>query len=230
MNAMKMRLVAVLAGSLAFAGTAFADYENVNDVLRFYEAEGTVGGEYIGQNLTQPALAQFRTFCLERHVMFDFDPAGFNVAGVTDRAMLQNDPLSAQVAYLYTQFRAGSLSSYDYGAGRAISADELQEAMWYLENEIPASDGQAAAWIAEANAAVAVGGSWYNSWGNGAGGYDGLDYLGTVRVLNLTWATTRGGFNVGDDAQDMLTLIPAPGAALLGTIGLAFLRALKRKA
>ncbi|MBI5863620.1 MAG: hypothetical protein HZB38_03745 [Planctomycetes bacterium] len=227
---MKIRNLAVLAGSLVLVGAAFADNEQVGDRIRFYDAAGTLAGEFGIDNLTQTSLADFRTFCVERRSYMDFDSRGFNVVGVTDRAMPQNDQISAQTAYLYSQFRAGTLSNYSYGGSRTASADELQEAIWRLEGELSGANGQAAAWIAEANAAVATGGSWYDQWGNGAGGYDGLNFLGNVRVLNLTWGSSRNGHYAGENAQDQLTLIPAPGAALLGAIGLALLRSLKRRA
>jgi hypothetical protein len=41
------------------------------------------------------------------------------------------------VAYLYSQFAAGTLSGYDYtyGGGRVASAGTLQQAIWYLLGE-----------------------------------------------------------------------------------------------
>ncbi len=111
--------------------------------------------------------------------------------------------LNAQTAYLYTQFVSGTLSGYDYTPGpvgtRPESATSLQLALWNIEQGAATSDPDALAWIAEANAAVA------------SGAWEGI---GNVRVLNLT--TLRGA-----NAQDMLYVVPVPGAVLLGFLGLS---------
>jgi len=86
----------------------------------------------------------------------------------------------------------------------------------------------AAQWVNDANRAVDTGGSWYAQWGNGQGGYDGMNFLGNIRVLNLR-NEAHGSILEGSGA-DVLTMIPAPGALLLGLLGLAGLRAAKRSA
>ena len=115
------------------------------------------------------------------------------------------DDLDPATAYLYYHFATGNLLNYAYGgAGRAASAGALQKAIWSIEGELLGGLGgwdggfqldagqqlQAAAWIAAAN--------WTD--------------IGPVRVLQTTGSAPL--------KQDQLYLIPAPGAVLLGVIGL----------
>ncbi len=121
------------------------------------------------------------------------------------------DPISSKTAYLYTQFSKGTLSNYDYGnaALRAGDADSLQNAIWYLENELgtPALNtlgAQTQAWINEATTAIAN-----NQWSG----------IGNVRVLNLY---TDSNFN--SISQDQLYMLPVPEpetyAMMLAGLGL----------
>ena len=128
------------------------------------------------------------------------DPASHAIYG--GKPLLGGDDLNPATAYLYTRFATGVLSDYNYGAGRNVSAGQLQRAIWSLEEEITlgVSDVQANAWVAEALAS-------------------GWDDIGNVRVLN-TW----GAGHINDlnyRRQDQLYLTPVPGAVLLGMIGLS---------
>jgi hypothetical protein len=101
-------------------------------------------------------------------------------------------------AFISPMFSEGVLSGYDYteGAGRSLTAGQLQRAIWALEDEITltAGDVLASGWVTEATAAVS-GGSWSG--------------LGQVRVLNL-WSSSTGQ-DVGRQAQDQLVIIDVPG-------------------
>lgn len=211
---------------LATASAALADFPQVGDTVQLYQHTGGRGGQYEVANVSQAAAANFRTFCVERSASVDFDAGGFRVGNITDRTS-GGQQISAQTAYLYTQFMEGNLAGFD---GSARTAKELQKAIWSLEGQANSVGGLAGDWVAQANAAVAAGGSWYNQWGNGQGGYDGLNFLGNVRVMQLEYATARGGFGMGFDAQDQLVMVPAPGALLLGMIGLAAIRRAARSA
>jgi len=88
---------------------------------------------------------------------------------------------------------------------RAQSAGQLQHAIWFAEGEIGSLTS----------------GSWAETWYDQAVDHQWAD-IGNVRVLNMY--TTGGGL-----AQDQLYLIPAPGAALLGVIGLGLVAWMRRR-
>lgn len=153
------------------------------------------------------ATGSFQSFCIEKteHVTipgsyyFTLDTRAFQ-GGAGGGSP---DPLGYATAWLYTQFATGVLSGYNYGTGRTTSAAALQNAIWYLENEITSVSGQANTWAIAANAAVSSGG-----WGN---------TIGDVRVLNLYTYDSKGN---KVDCQSQLYLVPVPGAVLLGMLGL----------
>lgn len=226
--------IAVSASSGFLTPAVYADQAEVGDYVRM------LGGDRVGRsgeseldNLTDQSALNFRTFSLHRVSQMGFNngAGGLRVTDVSDHKRGGGGQLSAQTAYLYTQFRNGDLDQYEYGLGssdRAETASELQEAIWYLEGQTDSVDGLAAQWVNDANRAVDLGGSWYAQWGNGQGGYDGMSFLGNIRVLNLR-NEAHGSILEGSGA-DVLTMIPAPGALLLGLLGLAGLRAAKRLA
>lgn len=147
----------------------------------------------------------FQTFCLETNEHAPQDVVLHWTLGTAARlggdggAVDGADPLSAEAAYLYTQFWNGTLTGYDYllGAGRKASALQLQLAIWVLEDEYPeanlADGAQARAWLAEARAATAAGGTWTAQMG--------ANSLGDVRVLTIADAA-------GEPKQDVLVLVP----------------------
>lgn len=210
---MKSILSAVAAAALV--STALGDTIQVTQ--NAYSAGS--GGEFTVTTLTGwaglvglPAdlsATTFETFCMELNEQFS---PGSTMSFVINTGSVSSGgfvPLTDQVAFLYTEFRYGTLAGFDYTpAGRQASAGGLQDAIWYFQGQAaaPVGGSQGDFFVQLANAAVDVGGSWF-----GMG-------IGNVRVLN--------NYN-GDDgyAQDMLTLIPSPGAlALLGAGTLVGLR------
>lgn len=138
----------------------------------------------------------FETFCIERSE--EFNP-GHSYIGVLNTGATNGseasgfDPIDARTAYLYTNFRMGTLAGFDYGAGRQASAGELQAAIWYIEGE----GGSPNAFVTLANAAVSS-----SAW------------TGTGDVLAINMFDQAGG-----NHQDQLTLVPTPGAVALVGLG-----------
>lgn len=167
----------------------------------------------------------FITFCVEKRGPLDYEityDVVLNHAAVVQNGGGPPDPLDPMTAFLYAQFAQGTLSSYMYGGTytqRHDSANELQEAIWYIEDESTRLSGQAQSWYNLAATAVAVNGDWYNQWGP--------DSIGNVRVMNLF--EEGYGANAEYNIQDQLVMIPAPGAALLGAIALGILGIVKRR-
>jgi hypothetical protein len=194
-------LVFLLSLLLIPAG-ARADTIAAGDYVRFTDRPGSPGGEFLLSVYDTPGGAkvdQFITFCVQMTEFMDFNSV-FEVGSVSDHTddLPSGDQLDQRTAYLYTQFRNGSLSGYNYGtngSGNATSANLLQSAIWYFENE-NVSDQSSNPYVIAANNAVNHG-----EWSG----------LGNVRVANLFYQN-------GSRAQDQLTLVPEPSSlALLGS-------------
>lgn len=139
-------------------------------------------GPFAGSVVSGPgAGGSFLSFCLEKYETFT---PGSNlyvksVTGATTNAAWgsygasTSDPLSNATAWLFTQYSTNTLSGFS--ATSSSKANSLQNAIWYLEDEISwtsmYSDTQAKAWVALAQTATSGPNSWTNS--------------GNVQVLNL---------------------------------------------
>ena len=189
-----LRPIFLLALTLTIsAGAATADATPlvVGDDIHVLNGPGdTGGGEF---TIVVDATTSFITFCLQRTEYIDFTSA-FNVDGISTFAVSDpvpnggdavygRDYLSEQTAYLYTQFRAGTLNGYNYsGPNHSQSADQLQYAFWMFEEELPTISSNP--FVMLANSAISLG-----TWSG----------LGDVRVMNLSLN--------GAESQDQLMLV-----------------------
>jgi len=177
----------------------------------------------------------FQTFCIE--TMEEF------YAGTTYNVTISQDimynggqfplgsPITMGTAWLYSQFAAGTLIGsgplpydYTYGSSRTATAGDLQQAIWYLQDEVGGLVNGSADGTAFYNAAVAALG--VNNISDPANGAYG------VVALNL-WVPNQDGSN-GAGAQDQLMVVPEPSAASFGLLfllplGLNKVRAFFRK-
>jgi hypothetical protein len=161
----------------------------------------------------------FQTFCMEKdenihaNLTYDWELNDKAVDGGVGGP--SPDPLDAMTAYLYTKFWEGTLSNYDYTPGvndRALSAEQLQNAIWYIEQEIGslAAGSQAKAWYDEAVEATTAGSDGLIKWSG----------IGNVRILNLSHVAVNDlGQRVREIDQDVLVMIPLP-PAVWGGLGL----------
>lgn len=221
--------MSALLACCAVSQAGFAAGLSAGDKIKLEDSFGaSPGGEFKATVLSGiDTGVTFMTFCVEKNETFSYGHTLW-VKAVNTKAVNGGvgggnpDPLDSRTAYLYTKFRAGTLSNYDYGNNAAHVDDgtALQAAIWKIEQEITSFSGysaavaaQANAWITEAQNAI-TGGTW-------AG-------IGGVRILNLYKDAAYTSF-----AQDQLYLAPIPEpetyAMLAAGLGLMGFVARRRK-
>jgi hypothetical protein len=225
-------LMAALAGTM-LAPSLFA-YTGLDGTLNFAAStyQNGNGGEF---NAVTTGLGSFATFCIEAQERIGPPPSGpytytintgavsggQGVDAVDPHTGLLMDNISLGTAWLYSQFRAGTLT-LDTGAGsyfdanRLANAGELQNAIWYFEEE----GGQNNGYVVLAETVLGKTGDELKADANGAYG---------VVALNLFDAN-------GNRIQDQLgyvldpsLVVPEPSTGALialgaGTLGLGLRR------
>lgn len=209
--------MAVTAGVvLLFCMQAFAlPSLTVNRISGYYQS-GFDGGEFTlsGTPYTgyydsdATAGSGFQSFCLEKDEVISIPgtyeyqvSSAANAGGVGGPSP---DPISIGTAWLYNQFASGALAGYQYtpGATRASHARSLQNAIWWLEEELTLT-------VSQINANLFIGAVLNQFSSATAAKVDATVGAYGVYVLNLTQNGAR--------RQDQLVRIPDGGltAAML---------------
>lgn len=197
--------VFVIIGLILLPAGVYADSISVGDVIQLYDGPGTTGGGEF--KVYKSGVYLFDSFCLETNEYFSFGQ-NLTVASITDNAIgggsggPRPDPLDPRTAYLYYHFRMGDLAGYNYGTN--ASADDLQKAIWYIEEE---AMGVSNDFVTLAQSEIDRG-----AWSG----------LGNVWVMNLIDAN-------GNKKQDQMVLVPEPATILLLGAGLLGLGIFGRK-
>ncbi len=165
---------------------------------------GQHGGEFLA---TTDNLGKFVTFCLEKNegihygITYNTTLNTAAVLGGPNHALTPNfDTISAGTAWLYEQFRAGTLTPPPYLGSHNVNAGLLQNAIWALEDEVSFASQAANPYLLLAIA---------NNGGTFASAQADANFANTlVRVLNIWGPGNPPDGNPSRYRQDVLVIIP----------------------
>jgi len=233
-----MKLKALIIGSALCAGSLFANSVTIWHT-NFDGNPNQGGGEFLAVSSNN---GSFLTFCLEESVSvnsFQGVPYAYTIDNtVLNQGLLNtSDNVSKGTAWLYKQFRNGTLNGPTSGAGsngtyngsttgrHDVDAGLLQDAIWMLEDESIAYDAS--------NFYIVQAIGHFGSLAN-AKADNGIT---SVKVMNL-WTTVdsfgqpkkdKFGNYIGDK-QSQLVLVPDTGmTVVLFSLGLLSLAVFRRK-
>lgn len=154
------------------------------------------GGSFI---MSPENMSPFLTFCVEENEHFYLGHTYYySISDKTDGGVNGGqDPVSIGTAWLYSNFRKGTLEGY---TGTVEQQTQLQNAFWYLENEIATTDSP---WVSLTQNKLGINVDLFLD-ANGAYG---------VNVWNLFDAE-------GNQIQSQLGIstVPEPNSALVGLL------------
>lgn len=243
---MKKSGLAIAVGLLC-AFTAQASFQGTVDMSGSsgsfgggpFTADVTAGlGSVIGGNgLAGAAGDGFRTFCIEfnEHVNLGGSySADIGTAAIHGSGGPHPDPVSLATAWLYHEFRAGTLSTSvptytDSPAGN----DALQQAIWWLEEETSAYGVGAPAGSELSFNNYLVTAAVTATGAGSAAAARNIDANGAYNVYALNLYTLNG--TVDDVKQSQLAIVPEPSTVIAGVLlllpfGASAVRILRRKA
>ena len=187
-------------------------------------APGTVERNRGGEFLVTGSLGSFSSFCLEYNetiaaATYDYTIDRGAIAGGVGGG--NPDFISAETAELYRQFVAGAIGPT---GGQSLTSfiNALQDAFWFLEEELGDVDFDAATAAASSvnfvNLSATAQSLVDSVWGTDAG-------VGRVRALNLFDITS------GANRQSILYIVavPLPSAGALALVGLFGVAAVRRR-
>jgi hypothetical protein len=233
----KFCIVLSLAGVMA-ASNLYASFDGTITLYQGSYSYGN-GGEFTA---VTSGLGTFQTFCIEYNE--EFGPGntyqynqntgavvGGAGADATDsHTGLPMDNISLGTAWLYSQFRAGTLTldtgtgSY-FNANRQANAGELQQAIWFLEDEVGGVDN---GYVTLAETELGKNLAQIETDSNGAYGVIALNLFNGPSATQVTIDGVTYNLN-----QDQLAITPEPttiiaGALLLLPFGASTMRILRK--